>query len=134
MRVLLADDQVWLRSALRLLLEHEPGIEVVGEVGDAHALPGLTASLQPDLLLLDGELIGIKTDSARHRLILALRAIQPALYIIVLSSNHKTDGFRLTAGADAYVSKTEPPELLLAALRLAGDRRRSYEHRQMAAS
>jgi DNA-binding NarL/FixJ family response regulator len=132
MRVLLADDQAWLRSALRLLLEHEPNIEVVGEASDARTLPGLTASLHPDLLLLDGELIGIKTNSARRRLITALRALHPDLYVIVLSNNHERNSSQLATGADAYVSKAEPPDRLLAALHRAGGVGWSHEHRQLA--
>jgi DNA-binding NarL/FixJ family response regulator len=119
MRVLLADDQVWLRSALRLLLEHQPNIEVVGEVGNADALPGSMADLHPDLILLDWELPDMKTTGARQRLITALRAIQPQVYIIALSSNHETDGHYLTVGVDAFVSKAEPPNRLLAALHWA---------------
>jgi DNA-binding NarL/FixJ family response regulator len=132
MRVLLVDDQAWLRSALRLFLEYEPNIEVVGEAGNAQTLPGLIASLHPDLLLLDGELTDIKSNSARRCLITALRAVQPALYVIVLSGNHEVHGFRLTTGADAYVSKTEPPDRLLTALRLAEASRLQFNHQQLA--
>ncbi len=38
LRVLLADDQAWLRSALRFLLEQESGVEVIGEAGDARVV------------------------------------------------------------------------------------------------
>lgn len=131
MRVLLADDQAWLRSALRLLLEDEPDTEVVGETGDARSLPGLIANLHPDLLLLDGELEGIKINSARRRLITALRALQPDLYVVVLTANQEMNGYQRATGADAYVSKTEPPERLLAAVHLARGTEQTQEHRQL---
>jgi DNA-binding NarL/FixJ family response regulator len=119
MRVLLADDQVWLRSALRLLLEQEPNIEVVGEVGNASALPTATASLHPDLILVDWELPDLKSTGARQRLITALRTLQPQVYIIALTGNQETHITQLAAGADAFVSKAEPPHGLLAALHRA---------------
>jgi DNA-binding NarL/FixJ family response regulator len=118
MRVLLADDQVWLRSALRLLLEHEPNLEVVGEVANASAVPASMARLHPDLLLLDWELPDLKTMGARQRLITALRTLQPQLYIIALTSNQEGKTLH-AAGVDAFVSKAEPPNGLLAAIHQA---------------
>jgi DNA-binding NarL/FixJ family response regulator len=61
MRVLLVDDHVWLRSALRLLLEQETGLEVVGEVSDASLLLDQMAQVHPNLLLLDWELPMLRT-------------------------------------------------------------------------
>jgi DNA-binding NarL/FixJ family response regulator len=119
MRVLLVDDQVWLRSALRLLLEHEPNLEVVGEVANASAVPASTASLHPDLILLDWELPDTKTTGARHRLITALRALQPQVYIIALTSSQEGKNAHLATGVDAFVSKAEPPNALLAAIQQA---------------
>ena len=119
MRVLLADDQVWLRSALRLLLEQERNIEVVGEAIDAQALLAAAGQLHPDLILLDWELPGLKTNEARLRLMAALRALHPRLYIVALSGSDNMQSAWLFMGADACVSKAEPPEHLLAALQAA---------------
>jgi DNA-binding NarL/FixJ family response regulator len=119
MRVLLADDQVWLRSALRLLLEQEQNLEVVGEVANARAVPASTSSLHPDLLLLDWELPDLKTTTARQQLITALRTLQPQLYIIALTSNQEGKNAHLADGVDAFVSKAEPPNGLLAAIQRA---------------
>jgi DNA-binding NarL/FixJ family response regulator len=119
MRVVLADDQVWLRSALRLLLEHEPNLEVVGEVDNAGELPQATATLQPDLIVLDWDLAELKTPGARQQLMTTLRTLQPQLYIIALTGNHDWERFCSTTGADAFVSKAEPPNCLLAAIHQA---------------
>ena len=119
MRVLLADDQVWLRSALRLLLEHQPNLEVVGEVASASAVPAALARLHPDLLLLDWELPDLKTMAARQRLITTLRSLQPQLYIIALTSDQAGKNAHLAADVDAFVSKAEPPHYLLAAIQRA---------------
>lgn len=117
MRVLLADDQADLRSALRLLLEQEPGVESVGEVADVDALLSQVMRFQPDLLLLDWELPGLKPAEAARRLLATLHVQQPFLQVIVLSGRPESNRSALAAGADLFVSKTEPPDRLLAALR-----------------
>ena len=60
MRVLLADDQPQVRSALRLLLEEEPGLSVVDEVVSAGELLSRVEVTCPDLILLDWELPGLR--------------------------------------------------------------------------
>jgi DNA-binding NarL/FixJ family response regulator len=117
MRVLLADDQVWLRSALRLLLEHEPMTEVVGEVGSTSTLLELTAQLLPDVIVLDWDLPELKFRGARQQLIAKLRALQPQLSIIALSTDPQSAAPLSPVNADCFVSKAEPPRYLLAALR-----------------
>lgn len=118
MRVLLADDQVWLRSALRLLLEHEANMEVVGEAENSWALPPLVTRLRPDLLFLDWQLAGLDTNHARRQLLDTLRAIHPSMYIVALTNDDNTSSRQLL-GADAYVNKAEPPERILAVLHRA---------------
>ena len=59
MRVLLADDQVKVRFALRVLLERQPDVAVVGEASDARELVDQLAATRPDALLLDWELPGL---------------------------------------------------------------------------
>ncbi len=116
MRVLLADDQKELRSALRLLLEQEPDTVLVGEVTEVAALIGEVMSAVPDLLLLDWELPELKAADAGKRLLHSLHGQHPHLLVIVLSGRPESSRSALAAGANAFVSKTEPPEKLLAAL------------------
>jgi DNA-binding NarL/FixJ family response regulator len=112
MRVLLADDQTKVRSALRLLLEQEPGLSVVGEAAEAEDLLAQVETTQPDLVLLDWELPGLRTDDRLS----VLRALCPQLKVIALSGQPEARRAALSAGADAFVSKGEPPEQLLAAV------------------
>jgi DNA-binding NarL/FixJ family response regulator len=121
MRVLLADDQSWLRSALRLLLEHEGNIEVVGETGNASSLPSFVRQVRPHLLFLDWQLSGLETDSKRRQLVDSLRAIEPNLYIVALTTDDNVTAC-LLAGAAAVVNRAEPPEKVLAVLRQAASR------------
>jgi DNA-binding NarL/FixJ family response regulator len=112
-RVLLADDEPTLRSALRLLLEQEPGLQVVGETAESSSAQQQAAALQPDLLLLDWELPGV----AGAALIAALQAAAAGMRVIALSSRPEAQHAALAAGADAFVSKGNPPDSLLAAIR-----------------
>ncbi len=119
MRVLIADDQAWLRSAVRLLLEQEPNVEIIGEVSDAEALFTHVKTAAPDLVLVDWELPGLTTRTLHKQFIKSIRALRPHLQIIVLSGHPEATRASLAAGADAFVSKAEPPERLLNALHQA---------------
>jgi len=112
MRVLVADDQAKVRSALRLLLEQEPDVEIVAEAAEADDLLAQVKETRPDLVLLDWELPGLSSNS--HLPI--LRALCLHLKLVVLSGRPKARQTALDAGADAFVSKIDPPERLLAAL------------------
>jgi DNA-binding NarL/FixJ family response regulator len=112
MRVLLADDQSKVRSALRLLLEQGPGMSVVGEAVEARDLLAQVEATQPDLVLLDWELPGLRTDDWLS----TLRMLCPRLKVIALSGQPEARRAALAAGADAFVSKGDPPERLLAAV------------------
>ena len=112
MRILLADGQEKVRFALRVLLERQPGYEVVAEAVSAEDLLIKVAVTCPDLVLLGWELsTGTKID-----LLSALRRVCPALPVIALSGRHEARRAALAAGANAFVSKTDPPETLLAAI------------------
>jgi DNA-binding NarL/FixJ family response regulator len=120
MRVLIADDQPQVRSALMLLLGQEPGLTVVGEADDAAQALDLATGQRPDLVLLDWELPGPRAAAdpagSGQRLLPALRACCPRLKVIALSGRPEARQAALTAGADAFVSKGDPPETLLAAV------------------
>lgn len=117
MRVLVADDQPTLRSAVRFLLEHEPDMMIVAEASDVAGLLACAVKYQPDLLLLDWELPGLHTTGSARPVINSLYASCPSLHIIVLSGRPEANRHALAAGASAFVSKADPPERLLAALR-----------------
>jgi DNA-binding NarL/FixJ family response regulator len=110
MRVLLADDQSKVCAALRLLLEEGPRLSVMGEAAEAEDLLGQVEATQPDLMLSDWELPGLRT----HAHLSALRTLCPRLKVIALSGRPEARQAALTAGADAFVSKGDPPERLLA--------------------
>jgi len=114
--ILIADDQPQVRRALRLLLEQELSANVIGEAAEAKTLLALVAAGCPDLVLLDWGLPGM----AAADLLVAVREACPALAVIVLSGQPEAEEKALAAGADAFVSKADPPEQLLAAICAAG--------------
>ena len=112
MLILLADDQPKVRQGLRLLLEQEHGMAVVAEASEAGSLLAQAEQTQPDLILLDWGLAG----PASAEQLMALRKACPRVAIIALSAQPGAEGAALAAGADAFVSKADPPEQLLAAI------------------
>ncbi|HZW04349.1 MAG TPA: response regulator transcription factor [Anaerolineaceae bacterium] len=114
MRVLLADDQTEVRSALRLLLEQEAQVNIVGEAVDVSELLQQVWGVRPDAVLLDWELT--RNGIAPRTLISALRTLRPNLKVIALSGRVEARQQALGAGADVFISKGAPPEHLLAAL------------------
>jgi DNA-binding NarL/FixJ family response regulator len=112
MRILVADSQPRVRFALRVLLEQQPGLEVVGEAADSRELLVQVGSTSPDLVLLGWELPGLPAVDS----LLALRQIRSDLMVIALSGRPEARQVALDAGANAFVSKSDPPERLLAAI------------------
>jgi DNA-binding NarL/FixJ family response regulator len=113
MRILLADSQPKVRFALRVLLEHQSGLEIVGEATDTQALFKALQTLDPDIVLLDWELPGLKEAVSLPD----LRQTKPGIHVIVLGGRPSARKPATGAGADAFVSKGDSPERLLAAIR-----------------
>lgn len=113
MRILLADDQMKVRSALRLLLEQEPDVQVVGEAADATGLLLAVAEKMPDTVLLDWELPGLPVD----QLLRLLRYERPFLKIVAMSGRPEACQTVQDASVHAFVSKSDPPERVLSIVR-----------------
>jgi DNA-binding NarL/FixJ family response regulator len=116
MRILIADDQVRVRQALRLLLSQQPGLRVIGEAADGEELLAQVGVKTADLALVDWELPGLVEAGGLP----ALRGLCPALQVVVLSGRPGVRSAARSAGADAFVSKGDPPESLLTALSRCG--------------
>jgi DNA-binding NarL/FixJ family response regulator len=112
MRILLADGESNVRYGLRVLLEERPEFEVVGEAADAEDLLAQIETACPDLVLLSWVLPGL----AGTDLLLALRSVCDDVYVIVLSGRPEARQAILDAGANAFISKVESPERLLAVI------------------
>lgn len=111
MRVLIADDQASVRSALRFALEQN-GVEVAGEVTESCGLIEWLKVNRADMVLLDWELPG----QPAKRTLSRLRSRRPTVSTVVLDSRMQTLSAAFAAGADGFVCKGDPPEYLLKAL------------------
>jgi DNA-binding NarL/FixJ family response regulator len=102
-RVLLVDDHPLVREGLRARLSAVPGIEVVGEAGEAGQAHRLVGTLRPDLVLMD---VGMKQVNGIE-LTRQLREHHPALKVLMLSmyDNPEFVHRALAAGARGYVLK-----------------------------
>ena len=114
-RILLADEEFNVRYGLRVLLEEQTHSQIVGEAADSEELMALVYAACPDLLLMSWGLPGRESAD----LLDALQRACKELYVIVLSGRPEARRAALDAGANAFVSKVEPPERLLAAIAAA---------------
>jgi DNA-binding NarL/FixJ family response regulator len=119
-RAFLADSQPGARSALRLMLR-DLHMQVVGEAGEWTAILQEAALTQPDMIVVDWDLI--PNDSSLP----ALRATCPAAVVIVLISHlDARQQAALSAGADSFISKDETPDRVAERLQAAVANIRTY--------
>lgn len=112
MLILLAERRSEVRFALRVLLERQSGLEVVGEVVNTKDLLNKVEGECPDLVLLDWDLPGLLAGQT----VATLRVFCPDLSVIVMSGRFEVKHAALAEGVDAFVHKTNPPDSLLAAI------------------
>jgi len=112
MHIVIADGRAAARFAMCTLLEQHPGWRVVGEVSSADQLPRKIDEKKPDVILVDWNLPELNAPD----LFQALHQQYPQLFIIVLSGRPEFRKKAITAGADAFVSKADPPDRLLDAI------------------
>ena len=116
-RVLLAAPQPDVCAALRLMLL-DLSMEVVGEAPDWPSILALAPEAQPDMVLVDWELIHLKSGNTLTQ----LRAVCPSAVVIVLISQlDARQQAALSAGADAFISKSEMPDRVGDRLRAAAE-------------
>jgi DNA-binding NarL/FixJ family response regulator len=115
MRILIADDHGIVRSGLRLLLEREPDIEVVGEASDGVEAREKAISERPDLAILDVKMPRLTGLQATRE----IREQVPEVAVLILSM-HDDERYlfeALKAGASGYVLKRQADQDLLDAVR-----------------
>jgi two-component system response regulator NreC len=115
-RVLIVDDHTVVRSGVRLLLEIEPDIVVVGEARDGHEAVTLTGTLQPDVVLMDIAMPEMDGMAATRQ----IKAAWPQVNILGLTM-HRVDEYffeMLKAGASGYILKGADTSDLINAVRV----------------
>jgi two-component system response regulator NreC len=116
-RVLIADDHTIVRSGVRLLLQAEPDIEVVGEALNGAEAVALAETLRPDAILMD---VAMPPDINGLEATRQIKARFPAINILVLTMHRSEEYFfeALKAGASGYVLKSADTNDLVHALRI----------------
>lgn len=112
-RILLVDDHALLRQALRLLLEHQPELEVVGDVENGREAVRATERLNPDIVLMDVVMPGLNGIEATRQ----IRRANAATRVVMLTGFVDEDQLleALRCGASGYViKKSDVAELVLA--------------------
>ena len=114
-RLLLADDQALVRGALSALLNLEPDLEVVAEVGAGDAVVPAVLEHRPDVALLDVEMPGLDGISATAQ----VRSASPSTRVLIVTTFGRPGYLRraLQAGAAGFVVKDTPAAQLADAVR-----------------
>jgi DNA-binding NarL/FixJ family response regulator len=115
--LLLVDDELQVRRGLRMRLELEPDVQIVGEAGDGSTAVRLAAQLSPSVVLMDVEMPVLDGISAASQIV----SHHPATAVVMLSLHDDTATVRRAraAGAADFVSKHKIDDSLLAAIRQA---------------
>jgi DNA-binding NarL/FixJ family response regulator len=118
-RVLLADDQAMIRGGLRLILENQPGIDVVAEAADGTEAIRLARQLRPDVCLIDIRMPG--KDGIEVTRAIAGPGVPDPLRVVIVTTFDLDEYVygALRAGAAGFVLKGASPALLAEAVRAA---------------
>ncbi len=107
-RIVIVDDHALVRAGLRLLLQEDPGIEVVGEAGNGRLAISAVDLLAPNLVLMDLSMPEMNGVTATQE----IKRRHPGVRVLVMTM-HKSEEYvraSMDAGADGYILKEAAPE------------------------
>lgn len=113
--ILLVEDQLLVRSGLKILLDREPDLRIVAEAGDGEEAVRLSAELKPDLVLMDIRLPELDGVEAIRR----IKKNDGGVEVLVLTAFDDDEVVfeAIQAGASGYILKDITPENLVRAIR-----------------
>ncbi|MFZ5817589.1 MAG: response regulator [Bacillota bacterium] len=114
-RVLICDDHMMVRQGVRMVLQSEPDIELIGEAGRGEEAVQLAAALEPDVVIMDISLPDISGIEATRR----IKESTPSTHVIGLTM-HEEEPYvleLLRAGAEGYIVKRSAAADLVGAIR-----------------
>ena len=118
-RVLLVDDQRLVRTGLRMILDAEPGIEVVGEAADGLEALERATELSPHVVLMDVRMpVMDGVEATRH---LLGREDPPRVVVVTTFDLDEVVYEALSAGASGFLLKDAPEERLVSAIRVVAE-------------
>ena len=118
-RILIADDQALVRAGLRMILDAQGDLEVIGEAGDGREALQQCRELEPDLVLMDIRMPGVDGLEATRR----LGDSGPKVIVLTTFDTDEYVYEAIRAGASGFLLKSAPPEQLADGVRavMAGD-------------
>jgi two-component system response regulator NreC len=120
-RILLADDHQMVRSGLRALLKHEPGVEVVAEAEDGRSAVRLAGELSPDVVIMDISMPDLNGVDATRQIRKNHNGSGPKVIALSGHADRRYATEMLKSGATGYVLKDAAFRDLAAAVRLVVD-------------
>jgi DNA-binding NarL/FixJ family response regulator len=118
-RVLLAEDHETVREGLKMIIERQPDLEIIGEAADGREALDRAISLKPDVVVMDISMPGLNGLIATRK----LKEKCPEIQVVALT-RHNEGGYLqelLHAGAAGYVLKQSSSEELIRAIRAVGN-------------
>jgi DNA-binding NarL/FixJ family response regulator len=118
MKILLADPHPEVLSALRHTLDRIPEITGIREANSLVQLLALCTQSCPDLILFDLDIVRPSRSNTRTLvdLISVLYRLCPNSKVVILSSRFEAEQEAASAGADGFISKTDPPDFVLSTI------------------
>ena len=117
-RVVVADDMALVRGGMKMILEADPGIRVVGEAADGAEAVEEAIRTSPDVAVMDIRMPGVDGIEATRR----LQQRMPGVRVLVVTTFHLDEYVHeaLRAGAAGFLLKDAPPQQLIDAIRSVG--------------
>jgi DNA-binding NarL/FixJ family response regulator len=119
-RVLVVDDEPLVRSGVRMILEGEHDIEIVGEAADGHEALEQAHALTPDIVMLDIRMPGLDGIETTRRLLERKHAL-PRILILTTFDLDEYVYEAMKAGASGFLLKNVPPAKLVDAVRAVAE-------------
>ena len=116
-RVALVDDQPLFRSGLRMLIDSQDDLTVVGEAGDGVEARAMVRETKPDVVLMDIRMPNADGIQATEWIVADAGAAAPRVLVLTTFDLDENAAKAIRAGASGFVLKDSEPEFLLAAIR-----------------
>jgi DNA-binding NarL/FixJ family response regulator len=115
-RIVIADDQAMVRAGLRMVVDSEPGMEVVGEAADGLEALAVTRRTRPDIVLMDISMPRMDGLTAATRML--EEESPPKVVMLTTFDTDENLYAALRAGTSGFLLKVSPPEQLVEAIRV----------------
>lgn len=116
-RVALVDDQPLFRGGLRMLIDSQDDLDVVGEAGDGLEARAMVRDARPDVVLMDIRMPGADGIQATEWIVADAGDKAPRVLVLTTFDLDENAAKAIRAGASGFVLKDAEPEFLLAAIR-----------------